>query len=1089
MSRLIGLYLRYLHPIQRLVDETGPDFWTRLQKPLLPGIASVVYAMCTMGAVFETKAPTAGLPDGLTLAYFRRTCAALDQGPEDMTTVQALLIMVPFYAVSNQEEEGQKAYDRSHNVAEKIQLGDAAMRLSTQEKLSAKDVEIRNTWRSLVWLETIANLTLLRSGPIELFQSISKIKLPMSPRDVHAVTSILDAFGAWHSLLPKSLRAHSSKSASSSKSPFSPHAAILDLYYRLGQILLLNNLPQSTRSSPTGLGPRREPPLRTLATCANGITATISDFLKSADLKNYCLSHGMRCLTEAATIQMANTRESDPNISTPAKVNLMKTLWCIRQINFGLPAGKLSAILESFDASKATAPEPDVESRDYRGSHLRRSVSSRPRTSSISAMSLDSPQLSTASLAKRTTSPSDQGFSVSDGSMADGLTLARSQLSSPTHDISASSLLSLSLDSPSTARLALAGLPGLQVEPLDRYAPYRVREYLLSRRDQILEAGQDPDEETRHSGRDSRLADRSRSSSFSVFSPRTESSTSSMVSMSEVQSSRPTFQPVTTQAWETYPFVQPSTGHDFPSPMSYSDPRHPSEENMIQKYNVVQLGTGDQKYPAQERKGSTNYLPLPPPPLPSGRTTQFEYDDAEQSLLASRYGQPLQWRPSFSLTDPSLRRPSSISHPSTMSSLQDRDQMGRLVTSEVSVAYPVRQDQEHSPTAPRPGSSEYPSRSPGYFDLSHNTKRAEHTHASPPHTWSAHPLETKRLATSRSHRASRDDSAHVFDPIFTPPVGPSTFQGPSSTGRFRAPSRQGSQRTRASSLTIAQRTGPSGPGRAMDSSRSGDFPEQPSAHTLSRRGSTRRHPFDGPEDTVLISPPVARPPYMSDMAYRASLSHSLPIDIESADSLAPEELTSVGERKSAPIPEYPISNESPSSGAAGAGSRGRKRPSLSMYGGDDQETGAFSTGMNADRGREGSNVELLNHGQRHSPQHQHDPQYISPAISPHEEQPYRYIQSRMYEPYHHQRREQRELQLHLLRLQQEQAASGVTTSPSIQSPAHGYSSYSYDQPHQQQPPYHTPLQQPRAEQGPVRPDRGEESMADVPRDPIRRKYR
>lgn len=168
MSRLIGLYLRYLHPVQRLVDENGPDFWTRLKTPLEPGVASVVYAMCTMGAVFETKAPTAGRPDDLTLAYFKRTCAALDQGPEDMTTVQALLVMVPFYAVSNQEEEGQKAYGRSHNVAEKIQLGDAAMRLSSQEKLSAKDVEIRNTWRSLVWLETIANLTLLRSGPIEV---------------------------------------------------------------------------------------------------------------------------------------------------------------------------------------------------------------------------------------------------------------------------------------------------------------------------------------------------------------------------------------------------------------------------------------------------------------------------------------------------------------------------------------------------------------------------------------------------------------------------------------------------------------------------------------------------------------------------------------------------------------------------------------------------------------------------------------------------------------------------------------------------------------------------------------------------------
>ncbi|KAF9213560.1 hypothetical protein BGZ59_005168 [Podila verticillata] len=446
------------------------------------------------------------------MAYFKRTCFALDQGPEDMTTVQALLIMVPFYAVSNQEEEGQKAYGRSHNVAEKIQLGDAAMRLSTQEKLSAKDVELRNTWRSLVWLETIANLTLLRSGPIELskdlagaslvprpeevptsktsiadtfayhlcnlmklFQSISKIKLPMSPRDVHAVTSILDSFGAWHNALPKSLRAHS-KGISSSKSPFSPHAAILDLYYRLGQILLLNNLPQSTRSSPTGLGPRRESPLRTLATCANGITATIGDLLKSTDLKNYCLSHGVRCLTEAATIQMANTRESDPSISTPAKVNLMKTLWCIRQINFGLPADKLSAILDSFDASKATAPEADIESRDIRASLSRRSVSSRPRTSSISAMSLDSPQLSTTSLAKRATSQtSDQDFAASDGSMLEGLARARSQLASPTHDISASSLLSLSLDSPSAARRSLpqAGLAGLQVEPLDREAPYR----------------------------------------------------------------------------------------------------------------------------------------------------------------------------------------------------------------------------------------------------------------------------------------------------------------------------------------------------------------------------------------------------------------------------------------------------------------------------------------------------------------------------------------------------------------------------------------------------------------------------------------
>ncbi|KAF9378404.1 hypothetical protein CPB97_009595 [Podila verticillata] len=1078
--------------------------------------------------------------------------------------------MVPFYAVSNQEEEGQKAYSRSYNVAEKIQLGDAAMRLSTQEKLSAKDVEIRNAWRSLVWLETIANLTLLRSGPIELskdlagaslvprpeevptsktsiadtfayhlcnlmklFQSISKIKLPMSPRDVHAVTSILDSFGAWHSALPKSLRAHSSKGVSSSKSPFSPHAAILDLYYRLGQILLLNNLPQSTRSSPTGLGPRRESPLRTLATCANGITATIGDLLKSADLKNYCLSHGVRCLTEAATIQMANTRESDPSISTPAKVNLMKTLWCIRQINFGLPADKLSAILDSFDASKATAPEADIESRDIRVSLSRRSVSSRPRTSSISAMSLDSPQLSTMSLAKRATSQtSDQDFAASDGSMLEGLARARSQLASPTHDISASSLLSLSLESPSAARrsLPLAGLAGLQVEPLDREAPYRVREYLLSRRDQILEGGQEQDEDIKLSGRDSRLADRSRSSSFSVFSPRTESSTSSMVSMSEVQSSRPTFQPVTTQAWEAAEFVQPSPSHEYPPLTPYSDPL-PSEENMSQKYGVV-FGTRDPKY-QEERKG-----PINPPPLPPGRTT-LEYDDTVQSLLTSRYGQP-QWRPPFSPTDPSLRRSSTtIPHPGAlMSSLQDRDHIPSKSVTDVQGAYPVRQDL--APTS-RPGPSEYPvSRSQAYFDMSHNVKQGE-PHTSPPHTsWSTHPLEAKQLqrtmSGSRPH-GPRDDTFHAHDSNFTPPVVSSTFQGSSSTGRFRPPSRQGSQRTRASSLTMAQRTGPPGPSRALDTSRFG-VPEPDSSRFgapeqlmhPSRRGSTRHHPLDGPED-MLTSPAAVRP-YVD--THRASASRSLPIDIGSVALTSDPSESVVGGRKSDPaIPGYPSQDTSghPIASAHGfgfsMGSRGRKRPSLSMYGGDNQElsVSGFTSGV-GDRGRSGSNVELMNHGTRHLQRQQHDPHMTQPILSPDEEQ-FRHAQPRLYDQYQQQRREmqQRELQLHLLRLQQEQPGSSMATSSTMQTPQYTPSPYpSYDPmelhpsiyapnyyehpanyprqtpqqqsayppsyPSQQQQHLHQlPPQQLRPDQGPVRPDRGDEALADVPRDPIRRKYR
>lgn len=740
-------------------------------------------------------------------------------------------------------------------------------------------------------------------------------------------------------------------------------------------------------------------------------------------------------------------------------------------------------------------------------------------------MSLDSPQLSTTLLAKRATSQtSDQDFAASDGTMVEGLVRARSQLTSPTHDISASSLLSLSLDSPSAARrsLPLAGLAGLQVEPLDREAPYRVREYLLSRRDQILEGGQEPDEEARLSGRDSRLADRSRSSSFSVFSPRTESSTSSMVSMSEVQSSRPTFQPVTTQAWEATEFVQPSPSHEYPLLTPYSDP-HPSEENMPQKYGVV-FGTRDQKY-QEERQGFMN--PPPPPPLPSGRTP-FEYDDTEQSLLASRYGQP-QWRPPISPTDPSLRRPSStISHPGVlMSSLQDRDHMPSKPVTDVQGAYPVRHDL--APTL-RLGPSEYPmSRSQAYFDMSHNVKLGE-PHTPPPHTsWSTHPLEAKQLqrtmSGSRPH-GPKDDSLHAHDPNFTPPVGPSTFQGSSSTGRFRPPSRQGSQRTRASSLTMAQRTGPPGPSRALDSSRFG-APEQ-LVHP-SRRGSTRHHPLDGPED-MLTSPPVVRP--FVD-THRASASRSLPIDIGSV-TLASDPSQSVADgRKSDPaIPGYPSQDASghPIASARGSGfgmgSRGRKRPSLSMYGGDDQELGmSGSTGGVGDRGRAGSNVELMNHGTRHYLQHQqHDPHMIQPILSPNEEQ-FRHAQPRLYDQYNQRREmEQRELQLHLLRVQQEQSGSSMATSSSMQTPQYIPSPYpSYESmelhpsmyapnncepanyprqtpqqqsayppsyPSQRQQQLHQlPPQQPRPDQGSIRPDRGDEGLAEVPRDPIRRKYR
>jgi len=245
---------------------------------------------------------------------------------------------------------------------------------------------------------------------LKILQSITKIRLPMLPRDLYMVTAILDAFASWHKSLPKRLRCHStSKSSSTSSSSsstasstpsststlsspsssstsssssvsstssatslelFSSYASVLDLYYRLGHIFVLNSLPFSIRSSPTGLGPRRESPLRTLATSANGITATISDMIKEPDMRHYCLGLGMRCLTEAATIQLFNSMVLDPAISTPAKVNLMKTLWCVRQLNVAVPTDVLDSILSPFNTEgKPPSLIPPHEQQQHHEEH------------------------------------------------------------------------------------------------------------------------------------------------------------------------------------------------------------------------------------------------------------------------------------------------------------------------------------------------------------------------------------------------------------------------------------------------------------------------------------------------------------------------------------------------------------------------------------------------------------------------------------------------------------------------------------------------------------------------------------------------
>ncbi|KAF8938597.1 hypothetical protein BGZ58_000566 [Dissophora ornata] len=342
--------------------------------------------MCTIGALFISEAPGSGILDDLVYDFYKRTLAIKEERPEDIATIQTSLILQDFFVVSHRIEEGTAFYIDMMEIAERIQLAEMVQKFATQDKLSPADVIVRNTWRLLVSTEILANMISLKSGKVhpmkdltspalefrseevpdpkapatdavyyhysslfKTFQGITKIKLPMSLRDMHPVTSILDDLTEWHNGLPKSLKCSGAKNYAAGNSGSKAHAKALDLFFRLGHIHLLNSLPPSVRSSPTGLGLQRESPLRLLATCANGITGIMGDLAKEKESRNYSLIHGIRCLTEAATIQLANSKELDPAISTPAKVNFMKTLWCIKQFNVAVPTDTLNSILASFD--------------------------------------------------------------------------------------------------------------------------------------------------------------------------------------------------------------------------------------------------------------------------------------------------------------------------------------------------------------------------------------------------------------------------------------------------------------------------------------------------------------------------------------------------------------------------------------------------------------------------------------------------------------------------------------------------------------------------------------------------------------------
>ncbi|KAG0282547.1 hypothetical protein BGZ96_000365 [Linnemannia gamsii] len=498
LRELVGYYLQYMHPIHGLVDPQAPDFWTRLDLPMEPKVASIVYAMCTIGAVFKSSTSGPGMRDERVFNFYRRTWALKDERPRDIITIQTILIMHSFFDLTSQVDEANSSFRLMVEIADEIELGTHVLELAQREKLCKEDTLVRNTWRLLVWNEVMGLMISKQSvkvvatkdlsssaldvrpneipgskAPIadvvhyhlanlfKIFQSITRIKLPMSPRDLHAVTNILDAFTAWHSGLPKYLRGPGSRTTfASGKGPVSPSAYTLDLYFRLGHILLLNSLPSSVRSSPTGLGPRRESPLRILATCANGITATVGDLIKEPELRNYCMAHGLRCLAEAAMLQLANSKELDPAISTPAKVNFMKTLWCIRQFNFALPLDVLNLTLAPFDTvgkipSSSSNQDIVAQTKSSRDTF-------RPRTSSVSSVSMESPVFSAPSRAKRDISLasdySSSTTSVQEGphptifeaDEPDAKHTSRVAPVSPLQDGAAASLLALSLESPTT---------------------------------------------------------------------------------------------------------------------------------------------------------------------------------------------------------------------------------------------------------------------------------------------------------------------------------------------------------------------------------------------------------------------------------------------------------------------------------------------------------------------------------------------------------------------------------------------------------------------------------------------------------------
>ncbi|KAF9584021.1 hypothetical protein BGW38_007837 [Lunasporangiospora selenospora] len=374
MRTLIGKYLMYLHPHHQLVDEYQPDFWTRLDRPMSADVAAVVYAMCVAGALFTSPFPGTGSLQKEAYDIFQYAWSFVREKElrpkSGLVTIQTILILQPYLILTQQIEEAIAAHTLVFELAEHIRLGEWVQKLhvSAQGLLSPTDRLVRNTWRLAIWVDILANMA----------QSCGS----KNEHDVSPVTTILDDFSNLYNIVPHHLRWSSANSQpipslkgdiissgvdhQTSKLPGSGLAiasTTLDIIFRMGHIFLLNRLPLSVRMSPTGLGPRRESPLRILGTSANGITATVDDLIRKLELQNYVMVLGQRCLTEAALIQYANRAEQDPSISTPAKLNILRTKWCIDKTNLSLPPDVLDRLLEPYVNASLRSPNAEQINR------------------------------------------------------------------------------------------------------------------------------------------------------------------------------------------------------------------------------------------------------------------------------------------------------------------------------------------------------------------------------------------------------------------------------------------------------------------------------------------------------------------------------------------------------------------------------------------------------------------------------------------------------------------------------------------------------------------------------------------------------